>query len=455
MNGRRIVLVLFAVVLALYAVVPALAQDETPTPLVAVLKLEPLGPQPVGTRPTVIATLVNLEGRVIPNKVLFLSIDGERVRQIRTDDLGIANIRISRDLPVGEYAVTVEFPGTEAYLPASASMTLVMRPMRLTVETVPPVPNVTFTLDGETFVSGPDGLAELDIDEPGTYELSVDGSELQIDPDTRAAFARWADSTFQPERDVEVSGDVRLQAGFNTSHPIGLTFSDLSGALVDTARVTSVTFKRSNGSYHTYENGEPQWLLATRVVRRAEGLEASPLLYSVESVMIDGTTAVNRYQQRFYVEHADTWDIQLLLYSARITATDAIFGFQIGSGVTLQYPDGREEHLEFGKDGDVIQASMARGLYYVQVTGVRGMAPLTPIALSKDQDVELKVLSAFDIGVGITSGLAIALALLLIWRPHLPGLVLGGLRRSSKRKQSGTLGPVEHEEALLNSVEHE
>jgi transposase-like protein len=211
-----------------------------------------------------------------------------------------------------------------------------------------------------------------------------------------------------------------------------LSFTDLSENTVDAGRVSSVTLKRSDGSYFTFEDSQPQWLMATRVVRRPEGLEAAPLLYSVESVMVDGTNAVNRYQQRFYVEQEDTWGIQLLLYSAHIHATDAFFGFPVGHGITLQYPDGHSVDLPFGANRDVSQSSLARGLYRVRVKGVIGMTPFTPIALSKDQEVELKVLTGLDIGVGVVSGLVVALALLFLKRPHLLTLLLGGLPRARK-----------------------
>jgi transposase-like protein len=431
MSGYRAGLIVVLLLGLLGFVSPVLAQADPP--LVAILTLDRLEPQAVGTPITITAHLVSERGRPVPNKVLILYVDGERIRQIRTDELGEANIRISRALPVGTYQIDVVFAGTAAYQAVSASMPLTVRPIQLAVETVPHIANVSFSLEGQMFVTNAQGLAQMEITQPGTYHLSViDVTDMQVSADTRVSFSRWSDSTFQPERTLDVSGDLRLQIGFTTSHPIGLSFTDLSENAVDGARVSSVTLKRSDGSHFTFEDSQPQWLMATRVVRRPEGLEAAPLLYSVESVMVDGTNAVNRYQQRFYVEQEDTWEIQLLLYSAHIHATDAIFGFPIGRGVTLQYPDGHSADLPFGENRDVYQPSLARGLYHVRVKGVIGMVPLTPIALSKDQEVELKVLTGLDIGVGVVLGLVVALGLLFLKRPHLLTLLLGGLPRVPK-----------------------
>jgi transposase-like protein len=413
-----------------------MAQDDAR--LNATLQLDPLEAQAVGTRPTVTARLLSEKGQDEGNKVLKLYLDGERVRRIRTNESGVAEIRISRDLPVGSYQVEVVFEGTEAYKPTSASMTLIIRPIQLTIETVPPLANVTFKLEDQTFVSDANGLGFVEISEPGTYQLNVlDVSDIQVDPDTRATFSRWKDA-FQPNRTVEARGDMRVQAGFNTYHPIGLAFVDLAQESVDETRVTSVTLKRSDGSYFTFENTDPQWLMATRVVRRREGLEAAPLLYSVESVMIDGTSTVNRYEQRFYVEGRDTWKVELLLYSLRIRAKDAIFGFLVGNGIMLQYPDGHTKEFEFGENKEVFIPSLARGLYHVQVRGVAGMTPLTPTALSKDQDATLVVLSALDIGAGVTLGVVGALALLLFKRFHLFLLVLSWLPLPGRGKVRAT-----------------
>src|SRR5690606_37903013 len=118
--------------------------------------------------------------------------NGEQVRRIRTDELGNASIRVSRELPVGEHHIEVVFPGTEAYDGASASQTLIVRPIQLTVETVPRIPNVTFSLEGEAFVTGADGLGVIEIDKPGTYHLeAIDVHDVQVNDDTRVSFSRW------------------------------------------------------------------------------------------------------------------------------------------------------------------------------------------------------------------------------------------------------------------------
>ena len=305
--------------------------------------------------------------------------------------------------------------------------------IHLTVETVPRIANVNFAFEDQTFVTDADGIGKVEVTKPGTYDIRVlDASDTPVSEDTRITFSRWADSTFQPERTVELRGDKHLQVGFDVYHRVGLSFTSLSDSGVDADRISLVTLKRSDGSYFTFEDSQPQWLMSTRVVRRKEGLEASPLLYSVESVMVDGTNAVNRYQQRYYVEPEDTWEIQLLLYAIRIHANDALFGFSVGDSVALHFPDGHIEELQFGENQDVSRSSLARGQYHVQVQGASGMTPLTPIALSRDQEVALKVLTALDIGSAVISAATVALALLIYKRPNILTVLFGLFRRKRK-----------------------
>jgi hypothetical protein len=137
------------------------------------------------------------------------------------------------------------------------------------------------------------------------------------------------------------------------------------------------------------------------------------------SVEIDGANVVSQAQQRFYVDPDDLWTIQVLLYSARFTARDALFGFPIGTGIYMEYPDGEAQSYSFDPDEGYTLEGLARGIYRVTVTGAQGYAPATPIALSRNQDVELMVFSYLDMGVIASVGLFLSVGLLLFGRPYL------------------------------------
>jgi transposase InsO family protein len=396
---------------------------QTPTDLLeSVLTITPLEAQPIGVPFTITAQLSGVDGRPNPNKVLILYLNDEQIRRIRTDDQGLAAIRVGEDLSPGEYTIRVDFTGTQAYLPASATITLTVRPAVLTITTIPPLADIPFDLGGKRFTSDENGVARLDVTEAGDYDLEVLLSpDTEVSPDTRVTFDRWKDE-FQPQRTVTIRGDVSMEAGFSISHPVSQTFIDLDDNPVEMTRIDTLTLQGTDGSKFTFDDGQERWLRSGRIARRREGLELTPIQYSVESVIISGSNVVNRYQQRFFVEPGDVWSIRLLLYYATIRAEDALFGSPIGTGIRLEYPDGHTEHLDFGEDGEITIGPVPRGVYRVQVVGASGMAPVTPVALSRDQSLDLKVLSSLNITLGVGVGIFGALGLLLYGRPYLPRL---------------------------------
>jgi hypothetical protein len=391
--------------------------------------MAPSEPQPMGERINFYTQLVNDENQPQANKVLVLYVNGQETRRARTAEDGSANLSISGDFPVGVYEIRIAFIGTKDYDPSEAQTTLTIRPMLLIIETVPPLPGVSVSLNEQVALSDEQGFVRFELTELTTYTLRVLlEPDTALSPDTRISFDRWNDAEFMPERNIKVGGDVHLQAGFKLSHLVSQNFVDLEGQPFHPSAVAEFTLKSSSGTYYTFEDNAPRWLPASRIQRYRAGLSVTPLQYSVESVMINGTNVVNRFQQRFYLKPNDIWRIQLLLYSARIRAKDAFFGFPVGTGILLSFPDGHSTALQFDPDKSLQTGLLARGEYKVKVVGVGGVTPATPVALSRNQDIELTVFSTLDIGVAITIGLLGAFGLLFYGRPHLIGL--------SKRKRS-------------------
>jgi hypothetical protein len=108
----------------------------------------------------------------------------------------------------------------------------------------------------------------------------------------------------------------------------------------------------------------------------------------------------------------------VLLYSAHFSARDAMFGFPIGEGIELTYRDGRKEEYFFdGSDAELVIPSLARGSYSARIIGVGGSAPPTPVHLSRDQSIELLMLSYLDMAVILGIPLSIALIFFFVGRP--------------------------------------
>lgn len=207
-------------------------------------------------------------------------------------------------------------------------------------------------------------------------------------------------------------------------------FYDTTGALVDPARISSMTIK-GLGSTYTFNQAGPIWLPANRFTCRiGEQLESQDILYHIKDIQIDGANVINKSQQSFHLKPDDVWPINVLLYSIHFSSRDAMFHFPVGSGIALTYPDGHIDKFLFDSSESEIEVpSLARGSYNATVISRGGSAPPTPIHLSRDQDVELLVLSFLDMAVIFGVPLTLALVLLLIGRPQF----LRRLRRVNTR----------------------
>ncbi len=414
----RVVMVLTVATVSLFSFVSPVQAEGFAT-VGTTLTIEPPVPVSVGTPSMVVIQLISSKGEPVVNQSVELFVNGESVRKSRTNVSGTVSIKVQRD-EAGTYSLLAIFKGSKipSLGSSKASAELEVIPAMIEVHTTPSLPGIRFSLNHQVFSSDDYGVARIEVKTAGTYRLEVLPLDSR-DPNIQMAFSRWGDDIFQPARYIKVPSDKPIQVGFEVSYQVNQTFVDLSDKPVDLSRITSVTLKGSSGTAYTFEDHQPHWLPAGRVIRLNNGLQETKILYSVISVMIDGSNVVSQAQQRYYVHPNDVWPVKLLLYSARFTAHDALFGFPIGSGIHMEYPDGDVQSFSFNSDQEHSSKGLARGIYHVQVTGAKGYAPVTPIALSRDQDVELLVFSSVDLGVLVALGLFLSLGLLLFGRPYL------------------------------------
>jgi predicted RNA-binding Zn-ribbon protein involved in translation (DUF1610 family) len=400
------------------------------------LTFQPPNPVTVGNPSSVVVQLISSKGEPVANQPVELFVNGESARRSRTDSAGNVSVTVRLN-EAGTYALSAIFKGSRVPSLGSSKATadLVVVPALLEIHITPSLPNIKFALDDRVFSSDDYGVARIEVAKAGTYQLELLPFETN-DPDIQMAFGRWADDYFLPSREIEIPLKKPLDVGLEVSYQAGQNFVDLDGKPVDFSRITSITLKGSNGSTYTFDDNLPHWLPAGRVIRLNNGLEETKILYSVISVIIDGSNVVSQAQQRFFVHPNDVWTVKLLLYSAGFTARDALFRFPIGTGIHMEYPDGDVQNFNFNSSNEHTSTGLARGIYRVTVTGAEGFAPPTPIALSRNQDVELMVFSYLDMGVLASIGIIVALGLLFFGRPHLmiqtitfPGWVVSEIRK--------------------------
>ena len=287
-------------------------------------------------------------------------------------------------------------------------------PHRLVVQTIPPIEGIPVKLEGTKVKTGRRGRAIVNHAGSGPLEKRLTVKRARPTPRVRTRFARWYGD---PDR----HNVKHLTAALDVDYNVGFTFVDRQGNAVDPADITSMVLRSSVGNIIELDHEaltKRHWLHGTRVVSRREGPFAKEILYSVERVVVDGSSVVNRAQQRFTPQDTRNFEISLLYFTATFRATDALFGHATGTGIRLERPDGVVEEYSFDANGELVLAGLARGDYVVQVVGP-GPAFERPVTLTRDQEVSLDVLSWLDLSAAaLVLGLAVS-GLLVIGRPHL------------------------------------
>jgi hypothetical protein len=267
-----------------------------------------------------------------------------------------------------------------------------------TIQTIPPVPGMRFSLNGTEFRADAAGRAHP----PSTAGGSLTALTTDVKRGVRARFDRW------------YAG--RRIAALNLEYRVRFRYVDLSGKRVDPRVVRSLTLTGNNGRHHVFRGSKPLWLSGNRVSPESGGTKSTVVSYAAQKALVGGSSVVHRGQQRFFPAEARNLQLRLLLFSARFEVRDALLGFPIGSAVLLEYPNGKLLREALGAGGELTLKSLPRGDYHVSVDAL-GISSSRPIALSGDQNVRLQVISWLDIAIVLLGLLSLALALLYIRRP--------------------------------------
>jgi hypothetical protein len=276
------------------------------------------------------------------------------------------------------------------------------------VRTIPPVPGARFQTRVGTFYANSKGVVILDLSAESKGHLqqalrnNVKIYDKRMGPTALAKFDRWFG---------------RNTVSFNVFYRVGFSFRDLKGRPVDPSSVSTFLVKSRTGVRHVLKPGHPAWLQGSRVVPFQGTLVSKDIDYQTESAFVDGNNVVNRAQQRFVPRTTRDFSIKLLFYSIHATSKDAIFGFHTGSAIQIIAPSGRVvTHKLHG--GEVTVTGLPRGNYNVKVKA-RGVSFTRPVSVSRNQEVELKVISWLDMLFTFLMLSGIALGLLVARRPHL------------------------------------
>ena len=265
------------------------------------------------------------------------------------------------------------------------------------VATLPPVAGIEIAFEDQRATTDESGvvLFRSDARSDISSELRMVDEEVRRDDfGVRARFNRFYNAG---------RGDTVL--ALHVERPVTFAFFDLQGNRIAPESIESLRIKNNIGAVVDQASiSGVNWLQASRVVSTPVGPEVRPILWSVDEVLVQDTNVVNRAQLRFFPVEVDHVDIDLLFYSARFRSRDAFFGRVAGERIRLTDPTGRVTHYDLDASGEVLVEGLPRGDYQVVVEGP-GLPLGRPVALSRDQEVNLALLTWLDLGVVALAGL--------------------------------------------------
>lgn len=413
--SRHIARLLLAAVFAISALPILAASPARAAGVETILQIDDLGEVAFDTKPAIEAVLQTADGLLLADQRLLVVIDDGESKRRATDANGRLSLELQAQLPPGLHRVDITFPGTSQYGPTVASTEFTVLKPVIVVQTVPALIGIPFHLGDVTATTDANGTVQISYDPAVVGQRPEPAPNVVLADGATARFARWYGS-----------GQRSINAAFDLYYPITLQFHDREGLAVPLDEIESITIKSSIGTRVEVEAGDDLLLHGSRVVSLLGGLISKDIYYTIESVVISGTNVVNRSQQRFVPSEGRSWPVELLFFGVDFRVRDAILGFATASGVRLEYPDGDIRVVPLSGDGTASLTALPRGDYRVSVDGL-GLTIWRPLALSRDQEVALELVSYLDIGLVFGAGVTVMLGLLLVGRPSLLRF-LGGWR---------------------------
>jgi hypothetical protein len=279
------------------------------------------------------------------------------------------------------------------------------------VSTVPPVPLFRFSVGNQAFATGTDGTTLV----PPSLCGAPVAQETQrtVGDGERLRFQRWFGGPG--------GGYV---ATFYADYQVTMRYADRHDHPYPARKIDTITLKNSLGVHNELKPGGTRWLLGSRGVRRANGIHVSRVYWTLEDATIGGLGIVNRNQLKFYPDETRDPLAHLLLFDAKVHTFDAFFGLSLGgTKLKLIYPNNRIELHRFDGGGRLDLQNLPRGQYDMVVIGP-GLKMKSPVAITRDQKVDLKVLTYLDLAAVVLFGLLLA-----------GGLFAYGLHRRRRRRR--------------------
>jgi len=298
----------------------------------------------------------------------------------------------------------------------------------VSVQVVPALAGVAFTLDGIPGVTGVGGTAAVvDTNLNGASERLLVPNQT-LTPTLRVVLDRVANDphhgAFTRKLVAELDEDRAVTISMLTPKKKTLPLSEVTSATITNSLGSTMQLTRA-------QLAKPIWLAASRPALTSSGTNGRLVTYAFKSVIIRGANVVNSGQLHFTPNKALIWAVPVILHSLRIEPDYLLAGRPAGKTVQLTYPDQSKVTVSLGPQREYTFDNLPRGTYKVKVGG--GLVALSStVRLSRNQTVAEVVITTADAGelaLMLFSVLAVVVA---------AGVIGRRLRRQTGRKEGTT-----------------
>jgi len=266
-------------------------------------------------------------------------------------------------------------------------------PRTVTVQVVPALANVHFTLDGQSGTTDATGAYTLNDSNLNGAGQTLAIPEQTIGSDLRVKLDRVANN---PNHSAF---SRLLVAELDEDRPVSIVLLTPARTVLPISEVASVSLTDSLGGTVLIGPSQlkaPIWLPTSRPARVGALVAGRLVTYSVKSVMIRGTNVVNSGQIRFLANRSLTWNVPVILYSLTVEGNDLLAGKPAGTSVVLTYPNQTTLTVPLGVGHKVTLTNLPRGNYNVKVKG--GVVALSStVRLSRDQTAAEIIITGGDV----------------------------------------------------------
>jgi hypothetical protein len=312
-------------------------------------------------------------------------------------------------------------------------------PITLTINTVPALRGVRFTLDGHVFVTAANGQATYTAEHDFLPHTLVMLDTGVLKANRRYEFNRWAGQR-NPNQAfahtvtaLPLRSNYAITAAFTVQQQVVPQLVEENGKVLDPSRITAVTVKSDTGQLVNLALAGPTWLDGMRPVYHHSALSAQPAIYSLQSIIVRGTNVVDAGRQTFKPALNNTPMFITQFHDLVITGHDALFKSAVGKQAIVTFPDGSEQTVTLNAQHSATLPNLPRGTYSVLIRAGTAIVATDQFVLSKDKTADIAVISAVDLLVLGSAAFGVAVGLLALGRHRWRYRLVRRFRRSLRR----------------------